>query len=360
MNQHSKKLYNDFVDNIAVYEKLKEVAYKAISDVIEDNHLYITAIEARVKNPKSLAGKLDLKGDKYKSINDITDLVGLRVITFYTDEVDKIASLVEKTFIVDWENSVDKRQIQRSDKFGYLSLHYICSIPEDLYRDPEHPELNTIRFEVQMRTALQHVWSTVNHDTGYKSDIEIPKEYMREMARLAGLIELADEQFNRIIRDITDYRRKVQELTENGDFSALELNGDSFKSYLKIKPFADLNSRIASINRAELVEHSYEPYMKVFMDLGVKTLADIEKIKEECSDDAYRLAVYHIGGTDLDILSETIGVQNLCIVKILRMGYGVPGLVQFFRTVNGESKSNESSAKRTYRNALELGIVKEV
>ncbi len=359
MNQHSKKLYNDFVNNINVYEKLKEVAYKAISDVIEENHLYITAIEARVKNPKSLAGKLDLKGDKYKSINDITDLVGLRVITFYTDEVDKIASLIEKTFIVDWENSVDKRQIQRSDKFGYLSLHYICSIPETLYHDPENPQLNRIRFEVQMRTALQHVWSTVNHDTGYKSDIEIPKEYMREMARLAGLIELADEQFNRIIRDITDYRRKVQELTENGDFSALELNGDSFKAYLKIKPFADLNNRIASINRAELVEHSYEPYMKVFMDLGVKTLADIEKIKDECSDDAYRLAVYQIGGTDIDILSETIGVQNLCIVKILKMGYGVPGLVQFFRTVNGESKSNEISAKRTYKNALELGIVRE-
>ena len=69
--------------------------------------------------------------------------------------------------------------------------------------------------------------------------------------------------------------------------------------------------------------------------------------------------MYQIGGTDLDILSETIGVQNLCIVKILRMGYGVPGLVQFFRTVNGESKSNEISAKRTYRNAVELGIVRE-
>ena len=359
MNQHGQQLYDDFVSKIATYEKLKEVARNAINDIIGENNLYVTAVEARVKDPKSLAGKLELKGDKYKSIMDITDLVGLRVITFYTDEVDKIASMIEKTFIVDWENSVDKRQIQRSDKFGYLSLHYICSIPKSLYQDPEHPELNDIRFEVQMRTALQHVWSTVNHDTGYKSDIEIPREYMREMARLAGLMEIADEQFNRIIRDITDYRRRVQELAENGDFSSLELNGDSFKAYLKIKPFKDLNSRIASINRAELVEHTYEPYLKVFMALGVKTLADIEKIKEECSDDAYRLAVYQIGGTDLDILSETIGVQNLCIVKSLKMGYGVPGLVQFFKTVNGESKTNESSAKRIYKNALELGIIRE-
>ena len=359
MNQHNKKLYNDFTANLQTYEKIKEIACKTVGDIIAENHIYINAMEARVKDPKSLAGKLELKGEKYQSINDITDLVGLRVITFYTDEVDKIAALVEKAFIIDWDNSVDKRQIQKSDKFGYLSLHYICSIPKSLYSDPEHPEINSIRFEIQMRTALQHVWSTVNHDTGYKSDIEIPRRYMREMARLAGLVELADEEFNRIIRDITDYRRSVQELAENGDFSALELDGDSFRAYMKIRPFAELNSRIASINRAELVEFNPDPYLRVFMMLGFKTLADIEAMKAECSDDAYRLAVYQIGGTDLDILSESIGVQNLCIVKILKSGGGIAGLKEFFKTINGESKSNENSAKRTYNNALEIGLIRE-
>ena len=359
MNQHNQKLYNDFVSNLQTYEKIKDIAFKAVRDIIAENHIYITAMEARVKDPKSLAGKLELKGEKYHSINDITDLVGMRVITFYTDEVDKIAALVEKTFNVDWGDSVDKRQIQKSDSFGYLSLHYICSIPESMYYDPEHPEINKIRFEIQMRTALQHVWSTVNHDTGYKSAIEIPRQYRREMARLAGLVELADEQFNRIIRDITDYRRRVSELAANGDFSALELNGDSFKEYMKIKPFEDLNKRIASINRAELVEFNPGPYLQVFMTLGLKTLADIEAMKAEYSDDAYRLAVYQIGGTDLDILSESIGVQNLCIVKILKNGDGITGLKQFFNIINGERKSNESSAKRTYRNALEIGLIKE-
>ena len=112
-----------------------------------------------------------MKGSKYKSIDDITDLVGLRVITFYTNEVDKVAAIAKRLFDVDWQESVDKRKLHQLDAFGYNSLHYICRMKE-----------GGPRFELQMRTALQHVWSTIEHDTGYKGSVKIPREYKRQFS----------------------------------------------------------------------------------------------------------------------------------------------------------------------------------
>ena len=122
-----------------------------------EQNIQLNTFERRVKSEKSLTGKLEKKGYKYKNIYDITDLVGVRVVTYYTDDVDKVAAITKQIFDIDWKNSVDKRKHQL-DSFGYLSLHYICYLKEG--------PLRNIPFEVQMRTALQHVWSAIEHDIG--------------------------------------------------------------------------------------------------------------------------------------------------------------------------------------------------
>ena len=111
-----------------------------------------------------MAGKLELKGAKYKTISDITDLVGIRVVTFYVDDVEKVAAISQNIFDVDWEKSVDKRKQLELNQFGYSSLHFICRL-----------KTGGPRFELQMRTALQHVWSNLVHDTGYKGEVKIPR-----------------------------------------------------------------------------------------------------------------------------------------------------------------------------------------
>lgn len=357
LDLHGEMILEEYREKLPVFEKLQSVVAEKLRACLDENHLIVSGLETRIKKEKSLAGKLELKGHKYHSLYDITDIVGARIITYYSDEVDVISALVEKLFDVDWANSVDKRKMLETDRFGYLSLHYVCLIPESLYHDPGLPELNRIRFELQMRSTLQHVWANMYHDMGYKSDIEIPKEYQRNMIRLAGMLELADEQFSRIRKEIGDYRRNVQSLVASGDFNEVPLNGDTFRSYLELKPFHRLLEKIASINQAEIFEDSMMPYYDVLLHLGMRTIGDIERMRNEYSEGAYQLALLQLAGTGLDIVACSVALQNLCIVLILKLGFGEAGLLRLFTVLYGESDYNRQRAKRVYEQARKINLI---
>ena len=321
MDLHTQQLLDEFKENEPTYIAIKEFMLKYLRNLIcVENNILIAGIEGRVKEYGSLEKKLELKGHKYKTTMDITDLVGLRVITFYKDEVDYIASLIERNFDIDYENSIDKRKMYEVDRFGYMSLHYICSIPKELYNDSKYPKLNEIKFEIQMRTELQHVWATIFHDTGYKSDVEVPREYIRRLARLEGMLEVADDEFLTIRNEIDSYRNKIRSLVSKGEFKDISFNIDSYQSYLALNPFNPLIMRIASITGAEVEYVSYIKFYETFLDLGVKTLAEVEQMRIDNSDDAYKLSLIQLGGTDIDIISSTIAIRNLLIIYLLKKG----------------------------------------
>ena len=344
LDTHAQELLAQYDSLLPVYTQMADIIPEKLKGFFNDAGIIVAAVEHRVKARESLAGKLRLKGGKYRDIFDITDLVGIRVITFYIDDVDKVASVLERLFEIDWENSIDKRKAHEIDSFGYLSLHYICSIPESSYTDKDHPEINKIRFEVQMRTVLQHAWANMNHDTGYKSGVEIPRVYMRDMSRLAGMLELVDDEFSRIRREITDYRRNVQKLVASGNLGEVSLDGDSFKSYLQIGPFDRLNKRIASMNQAEIQPVDLSKFLPVFKAMGFKTLGDIAALIKDYSDAAYQIACFQMGITDLDILASSVAPQNLCTAFILKNGGGRTGLKLMLDQLNGPSESNEFMA----------------
>lgn len=353
LDLHASMILQDYRERLPMYRRLRQVVLTQLDDCLKRNRLIVSGLEARVKQEDSLAGKLELKGQKYKTIDEITDIVGARIITFYSDEVDKISALVDDLFEVDWDNSVDKRKLLAIDTFGYMSLHYICRVPRSLYSDGEFPGLNDCWFEVQMRTALQHVWANMNHDTGYKSGFEVPSEYIRSLSRLAGLLELADDEFSRIRKELTDYRRKMEELVKGGDFDKVSLNADTFRSYLAIDPFAQLNARIASINQAEIQNLSGMPYLEPMRKLGLKTLGDVENMRRKCSGKAYQLALHQISGTDLDIIASTLGLQNVCIVYAAEQG-GARGVEFFLDCLNGPSKYNAETAQRIFERLIKI------
>jgi ppGpp synthetase/RelA/SpoT-type nucleotidyltranferase len=345
LDLHCELIMDEYREALPTLEAMQKEVLAMLREALDRNGLVVTTIESRIKTPESLAGKLALKGAKYTSLSDITDVLGARIVTYYTDDVDRLAAIAEQLFEIDWSNSVDKRLLHQLDSFGYNSLHYICRLPNYPYR-----------FELQLRTTLQHAWAAINHDTGYKTGVEIPREYLRRMNRLAGLLEMADDEFSRIRTEITDYRRRVQQLVQNGKLDDVLLDGDTFRSYMQIKPLDALNRRIAAINQAEILEAPLIRYLRVLKDLGCNTLGDVSRLIKQYEDDAYRLARHQLGNTDLDIISSSIGLQNICIVCILSNGWGKKGLVQLFDVLNGHNSQNEELAEITYEQAKSLQL----
>ena len=357
LDLHCEMILEEYREKLPIYEKMQAVVLNLLRTCLDKNHIDVSGLEARVKSEQSLAGKLELKGYKYHTLEDVTDVLGVRIIAFYSDEVDIISALAEKLFEIDWDNSVDKRKMLEIDRFGYLSLHYVCRIPEALYKDPEMPQLNQIRFELQMRSTLQHVWANMYHDIGYKSDMEIPIEYQRNMTRLAGMLELADEQFCHIRKEINGYRRTVQSMVANGKLDEVPLNGDTFRSFLKLKPFKNLADKIAAINQGEVYEDNLMPYYNVLLHMNMKTIGDIVRMCNKHSESAYQLALLQLAGTGLDIVTYSVAVQNLCIVSILKKGYGEAGLVRLFDALYGENDYHQQRAKRIYEQAKKINLV---
>lgn len=358
MDEHGESLLAEYREIRDCLEKLKELMETLLPDVIARSGIEIGAFQSRIKTEESLAGKLQRKGQKYRSIFDITDLFGVRIITFYSDEVDKIAALVENLLEIDRENSVDKRKMYETDHFGYMSLHYVCRVPKTLYGDPACPQLNALRFELQIRTTLQHAWANVFHDLGYKTDIDTPREYMRRLSCLAGALEMADREFLSIRQEIEEYRRKLRALISDGRFDDIALNADSFEKYLEIDPFGRLNEQIASLNHAEIQRVSISPYLRVLSSMGMKTLGDVERMKEACYEDAFDLARYQFGSTDLDIVSSTVGIASLCAVYALKTG-GEAALLHYYDTLYGVQEKNQNAAKRLAEIARKLHLITE-
>jgi len=191
---------NEYIQYKIILEKILErIARHCSSNFI---------IQVRVKTISSFAEKIQRQKYYKKSVEEIDDLCGGRIILPSMDEVKKVCKLIEDNFVINWKNSEDKLEEMKVSEFGYLSTHYSVHLMPDspFYDGLKIPKMfYWLKAEIQIRTFLQHVWATIYHDIGYKGRFEIPKKWNREFYRLAAILENADESFSQIQRALLEY-----------------------------------------------------------------------------------------------------------------------------------------------------------
>lgn len=251
------ELCKEFEKNISKYNDYRIKVDSLIREILIQNKLSYHKIESRVKDSKRLDEKIQRKNSKYSELNEITDLVGVRIITFYEDEVDKIAEIIEKEFIKDPKNSVDKRVLE-NDKFGYRSLHYVVSLSEERKVLTEYSRFFDLKIEIQIRSILQHAWAEIEHDIGYKGEFEIPDEFKRNFYRVAALLETSDLEFLRIRDGLRIYEKTIATSITNNPEN-VELNLASLTSYIS-------NSKLVEKIDIKLCELSGMSYSNSEMD----------------------------------------------------------------------------------------------
>lgn len=334
------------------YLKLGEIVYDILENSIKETKIPINLIQYRVKEEKSLKGKLQRKGDRYQSVFDLTDILGARVICYFSDDIDRIGKIVEDAFDIDWEHSSDKRAALNIDSFGYLSLHYICSLKKD---GKYEENLCDRRFEIQIRTILQHAWSDVNHDLWYKPEFGIPKAITRDFARLAGLLEIADDEFIRIRDTVNEYTEGVRLKVANDGADDVPLDSVSFTEYMKHnKKMQEFIKTLADIEGSEVTFVSPDQYIEQFKWLGANSIGDVQKMLAENSDLAEKLARKALEGTELDILSTTAALRFLCRAKLISGGYSKEQIEEFITISTRDKKRASRQAEHLIKTYEEI------
>ena len=317
--------YDTEIDN---YRKLEPIVISVLEDKLREAGIRPMQIAHRVKTRESVAGKMERKPDKYTSLRKMTDLLGIRIICYFNDQVDQIADLIRQCLVIDLKNSVDKRELLEPTAFGYLSLHFICSLP----KDSGYPnELCDLKFEIQIRTVLQHTWAEIEHDLGYKTEFGVPRKVRREFSRVAGLLEIADESFLRIRSFIRDYEIDVRNKITNDEAAEMSLDLVSLRAYIELnKTMQRLISEIAAISGSQVIETSPETYLPYLEFFGVHTLGELSDFVHAGYDDAIHFAKNSLSKIKLDEVSSIIGLYYLCRARLVLGDYNERKLMKYF------------------------------
>ena len=141
LNSDEQEIFNYFRQ---IHELIFEEFYKKIK--LPDKYIVVT----RLKRMESIIDKL--RRPNSSKLSRIDDIAGIRIIVNNFTEIYEISELLEKLLISNnCQLKYNKDYIEFSKKDGYRSLHKIFTFSY------ENKNLN---FEIQIRTKLQHLWST--------------------------------------------------------------------------------------------------------------------------------------------------------------------------------------------------------
>jgi ppGpp synthetase/RelA/SpoT-type nucleotidyltranferase len=170
------------------------LAESLVREIVSDVPFQVHAITSRCKTLPSL--RLKLRTKKYRQPGrQLTDRLGVRVITYFESDIAHIVDLLEQQLEVDKKKSEDKRTKLSLREFGYLSVHLIARPKGRWSRSLKYEPIRGMWFEIQVRSILEHAWAEIEHEIVYKSGIAFPDETKRRFARLAGALEILESEF---------------------------------------------------------------------------------------------------------------------------------------------------------------------
>ncbi len=174
--------------------------------------LSMPSYKSRVKDFTSYYRKLRKTNSLLQESNDfllLTDLIGIRIICPFLEDIDIIENQLVKLYDV---VEIEKKGAERSfSEFGYESTHMLIAVPPEIINNDycikhkvSYPK--GLVCEVQIRTVLQDAWAEVEHELVYKADFnpfDLPMR--RKLYSMNATLNLAEI----IFQEIRDYQNKL-------------------------------------------------------------------------------------------------------------------------------------------------------
>lgn len=205
------------------FEKLTELCEHlkdAVREILNSCGMYFR-IFSRVKSVHSIAEKI--KRGNYgteENPRKIQDLVGLRVVLYYYDDLSICRDITESTFqmIDDWS-----RPKYNADEFKATKINGVFRFPTEyfnLYKKKLWQLPIDTTFEIQFRTVFFEGWHEIEHDMRYKSFLSDDEFWKgsEELSRILNCVlanlELSDWSLIQLFDQLSynHYKRRNWEL----------------------------------------------------------------------------------------------------------------------------------------------------
>lgn len=204
--EQEKSVFRKYYDtNKVFFEEAKNGYVAAINLLIQKSDVgEVTKVEGRVKEREECVKKFHRKyqnkleaDEKFYEIKDfISDIIGIRIICLYEDQISVVAELLKDHFkLIDVTDKISALE-GTEDLFGYKGLHMDLAPIEGTIPLSRNQVLACQPFEVQIRSLIQDAWSVLDHKIKYKKSI--PNDLKRRINALSALFELADREFKEI------------------------------------------------------------------------------------------------------------------------------------------------------------------
>ncbi|MEG0855673.1 MAG: RelA/SpoT domain-containing protein [Terrisporobacter sp.] len=218
-----KAIHDDFIDCKKSYETQADL----IANILRAQPK-VHSVKTRVKNASHLIEKVIRKtperrekyGESFKFTADnykdeITDLLGIRVIHIFKEDWEEIHSFVTNMWNVmeivanvregDNTNKFDELDITvRSRPSGYRSVHYLVE---------SYPTNKKLITEVQVRTIFEEGYGEIDHQLRY-SHQDIPEllgQNLMLLNRIAGSSDEMASLINRLSKSIQEVEKTFED-----------------------------------------------------------------------------------------------------------------------------------------------------
>jgi predicted RNase H-like nuclease/ppGpp synthetase/RelA/SpoT-type nucleotidyltranferase len=174
-----------------------------VTSILDDAGINYLSVTGRTKTVTSFAEKARRTRDGVllyaDPIREITDTIGIRVITYVHSDVSAVADLLRDQVVVKDDRDMGRETAQEG-RFGYASRHLLIGLDAAREGHPSYALMKGHTAQIQIRTVLQHAWAEFEHDIRYKGTMpdEHARDFDRRFTLAAGLLELADREFSTI------------------------------------------------------------------------------------------------------------------------------------------------------------------
>lgn len=161
----------------------------------------IATISSRIKEPLSIAEKLQRKGLSVtidNMVNKLYDIAGIRITCPFISDVYHVAQMLLQQDDITLIEVKDYIKDQKPS--GYRSLHVIVKV--GVYFSDEKRE---IPVEIQIRTIAMDFWASLEHQLHYKKDYTMPKNVKEELKACADTIHATDLRMQELAKNLPDF-----------------------------------------------------------------------------------------------------------------------------------------------------------